>query len=333
MPMADIWTQDFWGVTELTNAVNYEPYVPGFLGTQGIFNKESVTTTTVSVEYEDGTVYLVPKGVRGGPPNTNISPRRKARVFELSHLKLEDAVKADDVQGVRAFGGTKMQTVKGQVLKKINQLKRHIAATIEYYRVGAINGIVYDSDGSTEILDIFDEFGIARSTQDFDFSSDADSIRNQCMTLKRTILGQTGAWPVSAIGVLCSDTWFDQLIKHSTVTETYKNWQEARDLRTNYAYDMFDYAGCKFYNYRGNVSSVDFVPDDEARAFPMGPDIFGEYYGPADYEETVNTPGKEFYAKSERMEYDRGRKVEVQSNPLTLCHRPSALIKLTMTTA
>ena len=36
-----------------------------------------------------------------------------------------------------------------------------------------------------------------------------------------------------------------------------------------------------------------------------------------------------FYAKPEIMDYDKGVAVEMQSNPLTFCTRPRAIVKMT----
>ena len=44
--------------------------------------------------------------------------------------------------------------------------------------------------------------------------------------------------------------------------------------------------------------------------------------------ETVNTMGLEYYARMDLKEKGRGIDIEVQSNPLTLCTFPEALIEL-----
>lgn len=330
----DVWNESFWDLTELTGAINVLPYVPGQVDQAGVFVRKPVTTTSVSVEYKDGEVQLVSNQPRGVTAEANTITRRVGRSFNCLHLPLHDTVLADDVQNVRAFGQeSRAQTVQEIVSDKMQEMKDHLEATKEWHRVGAIKGKLLDADGSTEILDIYTEFGIAEPTQDFDFSSDSDDVRKQCMTLKRTIMGALGRYQMSMVGVLCSDSWFDELIQHASVKDTYKYHAGAVELRDNLAYEAFDFAGCRFFNYRGSVSSQDYITDDTARAFPMGTNgLFAEYYAPANYNETVNTRGLPFYAKSEDMAFGKGKIIEVQSNPLMLCHRPSTCIKLTMTT-
>ena len=45
--------------------------------------------------------------------------------------------------------------------------------------------------------------------------------------------------------------------------------------------------------------------------------------------ETANTLGLPKYAKQEALRMNRGVEFEAQSNPLNLCTRPAAIIKLT----
>jgi len=332
--MNDIWEGDFWGLTELTDAINIVPYVPGMADQMNIFQKKAITTLTVSIEYKDGEVYLVPNTDRGSPGTPNQTPRRTGRPFSIMHNQLDDQVLADDVQGIRAFGkSTEAETVQDKVNEKLEGMKQKLSATQEWYRLGALKGIILDSDGTTEIENLFTAFGITAPTQDFDFSSDATPVREQCRTLKRTILNAIGGYSMSSVGAFCSDSFFDQLTQNSTVNDTYKYFQDARQMRENLAYEVFEFGGVTWVNYRGNVSDNAFVADDTAKAFPLGTNgLFGEYYGPADYTETVNTPGLQFYAKSEQMAMDKGKNIEAQSNPLMLCHRPSSLVALTMTT-
>ena len=91
----------------------------------------------------------------------------------------------------------------------------------------------------------------------------------------------------------------------------------------------FPFGGIYFENYRGKIASTSFIDDDEGRIFPVGvPGLFQTINAPADYIETVNTIGLPFYAKQERMDFDKGINIETQSNPLCICTQPRTLIKI-----
>jgi len=66
---------------------------------------------------------------------------------------------------------------------------------------------------------------------------------------------------------------------------------------------------------------------------PEGTSIFTTYFAPADFNETVNTIGKRMYAKSfVDPELQRFTKLHAQSNPLSICLRPRAVIRVRIAT-
>ena len=76
------------------------------------------------------------------------------------------------------------------------------------------------------------------------------------------------------------------------------------------------------------VGGKTMVDAKKGHVDPVGPGIFKQYHAPADWMETVNTMGLEYYARMDLKEKGRGIDIEVQSNPLTLCTFPEALIEL-----
>ena len=71
------------------------------------------------------------------------------------------------------------------------------------------------------------------------------------------------------------------------------------------------------------------VEPTKAHFYPVGLDIFMQYNAPANWIETANTYGNEFYARMDVKPKGRGYDLEVQSNPLALCAYPEALVELT----
>jgi hypothetical protein len=63
---------------------------------------------------------------------------------------------------------------------------------------------------------------------------------------------------------------------------------------------------------------------------PEGVDgLFMTNYAPADYTDTVNKEGLPKYSRAEPLPFNRGWQIESQSNPLSICTRPRAVVKLT----
>jgi hypothetical protein len=71
-----------------------------------------------------------------------------------------------------------------------------------------------------------------------------------------------------------------------------------------------------------------FVDRNEAYFFPLGtPNLFKTFFARADYIETINTLGLPRYAKAIPSDNNKSVRLEMQTNPLSLCLRPRALIK------
>lgn len=321
-----------FSMQSLTAAINNAPFVPGRLGQLGIFNARGIPTTTAMVEQRDQKLYLVPNTSRGGPAKQNSAELRKGIPLPTAHLPVEDRLLADEIQNVRAFGSeNQLEGVIQKVNEKLATMARSLDATLEYHRVGAINGKVLDADGSKVILDIFSAFGVSQQTEvdfDLDAASPADgAVRKKCSLVIRAIEDELGATPYSGIHCLCSAEFFDDLVEHPEVKAAYERWMEGQALRDRTARRTIFYAGIMFEEYRGKVGSTSFIPANKARFFPVGvADLFDEVYAPANWIETVNTIGLPRYAKQTVDPKGRWVDIDAQANPLVYCTRPRTLI-------
>lgn len=339
--MLDVFNDDAFSVVSLTDSVNKLKFVPGRIGQLGIFDESGVPTTTVVVEQKEGVLSLVSPTARGGPGKTLTKNLRDARPFVVPHFEINDAVMAEEVQNVRAWGSeTAVETVMGKVAERLGYHSQSMEATIEYARIGAIKGIVTYADSST--LNLFTEFGVSQqSVVDFDLDDatpEEGEIRAKCASVIRTIADELGGTPFSGAHAFCGDTFFDQLIAHPEVRETYLGWTAAQELRGGYisgmglSYGAFPFGGIMWENYRGSVGGQAFIATGDCQIFPTGvPGLFKTYFAPADYIETVNTMGQRMYAKQYEMANGKGVHLDTQSNPLSLCTRPRVLIRGTNT--
>lgn len=94
----------------------------------------------------------------------------------------------------------------------------------------------------------------------------------------------------------------------------------------------FEFGGITFERYRTGKkataanAAAPFIAANECRLVPVGvPQLFITRFAPADYEETVNTSGLPRYAKQWASPDNKGRHLQVQSNPISLCTRPKVL--------
>lgn len=323
----DIFKDDAFSLSQLTAALQNVPYAPGRIEQMGLFNVQGITTRAVTIEQYDNVLALVPISQRGAPAAQSEHGKRSIRSFSVPHIKKEDAIIADEILGVRAFGSEgEVETIARVVAQRLEPMRRNIEYTIESHRLAAIKGTYFDAAGNS--VSLFDEFGVEAQTLSFDLGNTATPIRGKVMTLLEMVEDALGGLSFSGVRLLCGKNFWSTLIEHKGVKESYLNTVQAASLRGDPRME-FEFGGVIFERYRGTTAVK--VGDSDAYAIPEGvPDLFITRYAPADYVETVGSLGQSLYSKQWEMEAGRGIKIEAQSNPLNICTRPRAVVKLTV---
>lgn len=329
MPILDIFNDDAFSVSTLTAAILEQPYVPGRIGGLGLFESEGITTTNADIEKSEEGLGLVPAAVRGESGEPVAGDPRNMITVKAVHLPERSTIMADEIQNVRPFGSeTEVEQMERIVNQRLAKMRRQIDATLEWQRAGAIKGYILDADGSV-LVDIFDKFNLGQQSVAMKLGTADTKVRQKALEAKRKSENALGAAPYSGMRAFCGEGFFDGLISHDDVKEAYQRWQDGEMLR-NDPRGGFPFAGIQWEEYRGAVAGTPFVASDEAYLVPEGvPEMFIHRFAPANYAETVNTPGQPYYAKLREMPFGKGMELEFQSNPVTMCTRPKAVIKLT----
>lgn len=339
--MLDIFNNDAFSVISLTDAISERRVRSGRLGELGLFASTSVSTLSIAIERIGDTIQLVAPSPRGAPGETRDQDKRSIESLTIPHFQRDWSVVADEVQGIRAYGSqTVLLTVQGLVASKIATNIADLDLTEEYSRIGAIQGIVTYKGGQT--LNLFTKFGVTQPAE-IDFALSAanpvdGSLREQCTKVIRAVRKNLGGVPFDYLHAFVGDDFFDALLKHPEVRETYKGWGAAQILRESYvgknrsANPMFEFGGIVWENYGAIDSDGDGaligIGAKKAHFVPVGvPGLFRTYYAPADYMETVNTLGKRLYAKQWPMQNGKGVHGETQTNQLSIPTRPGALLR------
>ena len=341
--MLDIFKNDAFSVTSLKDAMREIKYVPGYVGSLGIFSTESIDTLNFAIEKDaDQVISIVPASPRGGVGDTTGRTRRSLRYLTVPHFQRDDAIMADEVQGVRAFGEERaVATLQGKIARKAADHSQSFALTEEYHRLAVITqGKMLDKDGST-LVDFYAEMGESAPAEvAFDLANASPArgiLRETCDNVHRAMAATLDGLPYTGIIALCGDNFFKELVKHKEIIDI---WMATTGAATMALKDptiqaaasvaagvwgSFDYGGIRFINYRGGLNVN--VNTDKAYFVPQGvPGLFRTVYAPADYIETVNTPGQRLYAKQWEMPNGKGVAMEFQTNVLHYCNRPRVLM-------
>lgn len=335
MASLDVFNQKPFSMIELSTAVRKTPHSPGLLGSLNLFRPRPIRTTVAAIERLENSLALIETSPRGAPLDEGKRDKRDIIYKPTVRLAKGHTITADEIQNVRAFGSeTELEGVVQVIGDAFSRLRQDVELTHEHMRLGAIQGIVLDADGST-LVNWATELGVSLPGEE-DFDLDAASpasgvVRKKCNTVTRGVMRALGGlWvPGSSYLVgLCGDAFWDDLTAHKEVRETYLNTAQAADLRSGNAFERFQYGGITWINYRGtDDNSTVAIHTDKCKFVPANvPGLFETAWSPGESLAFVNTRGQDLYAMIVRdKDRDMWVRPEVYSYPLYICTQPTAL--------
>jgi hypothetical protein len=339
----DVFRGDAFRNITLTDLVNKNPFIPFKLSSLEIFEPEPILTTKVAVDTRQGKISLIQSSPRGAPSQQRFDDeKRVSQLFTPPRLALETKIRADEVQDVRSLDDPKsMLTLKELVARRLmgsTGLTKYVEYTHENHRLGAIQGYIYDADGST-LINMFTTFGISPPTPyNFDLKQATGPgqvdgyVRTMISEVIRTIKRKSQGDFIegqSEVCAVCGDAFWDAFVNHPDVVETYKFYYGAASLREDKAFGELRFGGVYWINYRGSDdTSTIAVNTNRAQFFVRkAPGLFTVYYAPGETFEDVNQKGKPMYIYRKIPGDGKLSWVgfEINSFALHLCNRPEVL--------
>ena len=322
-----------FGVKALTEAINRIDVVPTQIRDLAVFESKPLTTTYVDIENQSGSLKLVESRQRGLSGEAIPHKSRDIRTFKIPHLPVDDILLADDVQNVRAFGGTDAEAVQNKVNEKLADGKMLLEYTREHMMLGALQGKILNANGEV-VYDLYKEFGLTRQTHQFDLANtkaEVGSMIDSALATQKKLL--KGAM-VTGWVALCGLEFLQKLKYHPSIEALYTRWRDGAAYREgNATLNPIEFAhnGINFIHYTGDFGkNAAKIADNEAILLPVGRKLYAEYFAPADFIETVNTRALPYYAKQRKLDYDKGYGLHMQSNPLPIVLRPELVATLAM---
>lgn len=317
---------------ELTRAIQKFPNLYGRIGQLNLFPMHPVSTTTVILEEREGVLSILPTVPRGAPATKGITDRRKARSFIVPHIPHDDVIRPEDIQNVRGFDSTDLETVAAVVGRKLQTMRNKHSITLEHLRAGALKGKVMDGNGDL-LFNLFDEFKIQEKSIDFKLGTGTTKVKNKVHEVKRHIEVNLKGEIMDHVHALCGPAWFDAFTSHADVEAAYARWNNGAALRDDMR-GKFEFGGVIFEEYNATVTLSDgetterLIADNECRFFPVGTmNSFDTFLAPANMLPWVNTLGQEIYVSHKDLDHGKGTELYSESNPLPICKRPALLVQ------
>jgi len=335
--------QNLSRVTEWTEEINEIPNQYGWLKSQGVFNVRPTTQTAIVFDKNETDITLLPQVPRGTREAT-VGQDRSVETFSLplGYFKHHDYITPEDVQGWRQPGTPDMaETLANVRATKLEDLRRPVDQTHEYMMIQAVKGVTTTPDGTT-LADMFTEFGVTQPTIEMELDTSSTNVDAKISDIKRQVQANLrSGGTVNGIDVMCSESFFDKLIDHPKVRESYlnaaSNSQYQRDISDYMSWgitDMFVHRGVRFMTYPavfmlpGGAGTEKAIADGEAHVIPRVRDLFRGYYGPNNKLSGANNAGAEMFAFEFTDPKDEFHELQVETAPLFFCTKPNTLIKL-----
>lgn len=329
--MASPFNSGAFEMEALTAGINRAPYTPGVIAELKIFAEEPSPTTKVKIEGSDGVLSLVPNTPRGAPATPHVSTKRHVIEVVCGHYPKRRRIYADEVQNVRGWGDEGTETVEAVVGRNQAEMRADLEATIEHQRMGAIKGLVVDVTGAT-LVDLYAEYGVLQITKSLDTATSTASLANKLIDAVRASEDELGRGTNKPKGFVafCGPGLLDAIRAHPSFLNATAGWSAAAVQLADHRYGDVVIGGCRFVEIRNPSGGPTYVAADEGYLVPLGvPGLFKTLFGPADYIEAANRQGLPLYMKAEIGPMGKYVDLEAQTNPISVCTRPRAVVKLT----
>lgn len=328
MAHMNVFQDEMFGLVSLTELVEEVPYKPRRLGELGLFREMPINTEEFSIENVAGRLQIIQSTERGEAPNVKTQRgARDVRQFRTIRLAQSDRLTAKAIAGIRAAGTeAELEAVAEHLHKMIGNaegdegLLADLELTRELHRLGALQGLVLDADGST-LYDWFSHFGI---TQDpfFNFNwpasvADEGQVKVICNQIRRQMFYRGKGAVMNGVGIhaLCGNDFYDALTSNKETRNAYLQQGAIGDLIDGFGpWEAFRYGNIIWENYQGSEDETTVAIDpDQAVIFPTGTNMFKQVLSPADeFIEYVNTPGRPEYLMQETEQRENPRHVDVE---------------------
>lgn len=326
--MDTLFQSAFGDSAELTAAIQRTPYNPGQIAKLKLFDEAGIASTSIAIDLRDNALTMLPTSPRGGVGEPLRMGSRSMVTIEACHIATIGAAYADECQGVRDFGtASALESPTDLLNRKLQTMKNNLEVTIEQHRAGAIRGLVQDTDGST-VLDVYAAFGLSQTAYSMGLAGSGNLV-NKTIGAERECQASLGGEDPTGFLALCSPSFMDAL-RSNGYYDSALRFAAPSTMLAGYTSGI-KVGDTTFIEVRSTPGLPVKIPAGEGYLIPLGINgLFITRFAPGDYLSTVNQPGLPAYVQSQMMDMGKGYRLEAQTNHVSLCTRPAAVIKLTV---
>lgn len=302
----DIFRTDEFRATSITEMVGDIDTVPTMLDEMGIYQDVYLRTTTVTLHNKNNNLVRIATSERGAPEQLKGRGTFGARQLSGPRLAQRDRINAKEVENLLNPVlpiGMRMETAMELVMERMAEMKDDDANTREHHRFGGLQGRIMDADGTTEVANFYDEFGITppavlnfafATLTEADLSNFIDT--NIVIPMRKALKGR---WtPNTEIHALAGTAFWQSLTKHPAVRQLYILVESKVEWLGKSKYrGTIEFGGVIWHHFIGSDDEALQVPTNDAIVFPIGAkDTFTAYHFPGESIDEVNAVARDSYS-------------------------------------
>lgn len=353
--------QDFNRVVDLSETVNIVPNNWDLFNQLGIFDVERKTQKYVLVPRTTWNEGLIPDRNWDERNSASRGPSRSYLTANIPHFPLDDAITPNDIDGVvsweNVFAGIELESISSTRVRKMKQMVMNHGLTLERARAQLITtGSVYAPSGTLQTsygptINWYNEFGVTRTELTMDLTNlAADPLVEVEPIIAAVQDGVQSGAVIDGLVAICSPSFFNALISHPFVVDTYKYFQQTQGTQVlngrlaanvyglDARYRNFYYGGILFIEYRGSFTdrntgaTTPYIPAGDAYVFPKvaSEALFKTYFAPANTFPTINQVAQEQYWFEKMGEWQDKIEIMSESNFMNAVLRPQALVRVSI---
>lgn len=315
------------------------------------FSDKSKPLKIVAFTVKDGHLYVINADQASAPSGYTNASKGKTYSLEMNSYLAKDVLRVEDVAELGIIDNINVREASENeaLFERQETLAMSHAITEAWGKYQALQGRVVTAEGRV-LLDMADEFGVARKKIDLKLTSSDTDIRVGLDSIDEhfdeNLMGQT----MSKIVVLCTPKYMSNLKSNASLNDAFKQSGLSRDALyqstlSGKPFIVPGYEHIEFYVDRakapvlkadGTTETRRFIAETsgvkgQAIAYPMGTrDVFRMYRGPAmRFDNLGKAPvGNGRYIKTKKSDDDKRIDIDTESVWLPVVVNPALTITL-----
>ena len=334
--------------TDLTQEVNRLPNEFGLINALGLFPIETIGSRFVRVDYRNGQIHVLSAEEPGSPGAVGGGEEEGGVILQIPHFPHLEKIAVGDVDGLlQVFNGqVDQRSVDRETARKLDIIRRNHSITLEYIRLGALNGLIKDGKGKT-LYNLYTVFGITKKEVDFVLGTAGTDVRAKCEEVVDHTMTKLQGETTSGVEAVVDSLFFNKLITHANVEKFWLNAQNAsehrmlnRESRAGNWGRVFEFGDIMFREYKGGlpvrstagaITTAKNVADNSGTAYPTGTQsMMRTFEAPVYHIDLTNqAPDADtIYVSVEPLKHGQGVEMLSQTNRLAVNKQPECAVQI-----